>query len=74
MSELCNKCGGEFRRVHPLTAIVPLLECVDCGRQIPRGAIDISPEPTACTSGRCQVCDMCAERGDREYDERRDAA
>lgn len=33
--ERCNACGGQFA---PAKGIVPLLRCVDCGRQVPRGA------------------------------------
>lgn len=52
--ERCNQCDGLFRRVHPLSAIVPLLECEDCGRQIPRGAIDYS-FPRECVCGEAHL-------------------
>lgn len=39
MSPRCNQCGGDLVAVDG-NALVPIVECTDCGRQVPRGAFE----------------------------------
>jgi hypothetical protein len=55
MTERCNQCGGELQYGDGL---VPLLRCVDCGREIPAAAIPL------CACG----CKRPAQRGSKYHD------